>query len=112
MVRSSALEESVIMRIRGVGTLIVAASPIEQLFTGIAFGDLDGISVYVLRCNPAFSYRSSSVQPRYLHYRPDWPSASGWIAHRFLRPPLFGGVEAAVSPAMQVFVRRLGKTNF
>src|SRR5438874_9598015 len=62
-----------------------------------------GISVYVLRGNPAFSYRSSSVQPRYLHYRPDWPSASGRIAHRFFRPPPFGGVEAAVSAAMQVF---------
>src|SRR5438874_12528183 len=62
-----------------------------------------GISVYVLRGNPAFSYRSSSVQPRYLHCRPNWPSASGWIAHRFLRPPLFGGVEAAVSAASFLF---------
>ena len=47
-----------------------------------------GVPVYVLRGYTAFGDPLPPVQHRYLHYRPDRPSTSGWLAHRFVRPSL------------------------
>src|SRR6267378_5178327 len=49
-----------------------------------------GVPVHVLRGHTAFGHRSTAFQYRDLHHGPDWPSASGWIANRALRPSLLG----------------------
>src|SRR6266481_380325 len=59
-----------------------ASCPVRSLLRRIS------IPVHVLRGYSAFGNRSSAVQYRHLHYRPDWASAFDWVTHRSLRPPL------------------------